>query len=225
MGGSQVEEWILPEDADDENRAAAPTPRRDAIEFLADELRAGPRVLLPTAPVTTLAAFLQTHPELANRIVRIVTMGGWFVGDGRASEFNILTDPTAAAIVYASGIPMAIAPLEMTIRARLFPSDIVDWKDLSPAGQLFFDGTIDWLDQMKRVGGEAVCCLHDPLAAGYLRYPELFETKGIVPAVDEATGRTEIVAYDESSPIRLIVDYDVAGFKSRFLETMRRVLS
>lgn len=224
MGGSTAEEWILPEDADNENRAAAP-PRRDAIGFLADELRAGPRILLPTAPLSTIAAFLQAHPELANRIVRIVTMGGGFIGEGRGPEFNIMTDPTAAAIVYSSGIPMAIAPIEMTVRARLYPRDIPEWKGLSPAGRLFFDGTMDWLDQMKRVMGEAACCLHDPLAAGCLCHPELFETKGIVPAVDEATGRTEVVAYDESSPVRLITDYDVEGFRARFLEALRRVLS
>ena len=55
-----------------------------AVDFLADRLRmaGGPVTLIPTGPLTNIALLLALHPELHERIERIVLMGGaWGIGN------------------------------------------------------------------------------------------------------------------------------------------------
>src|SRR5215211_7024846 len=51
---------------------------RSAIELIADTLKETPEpvTLIPTGPLTNVAAFLREHPELKSRIARISLMGG-----------------------------------------------------------------------------------------------------------------------------------------------------
>jgi pyrimidine-specific ribonucleoside hydrolase len=67
------------------------------------------------APQTNLALLLRTHPEVADRIERIVFMGG-SAGVGNATavaEFNVWHDPEAAAIVLSSGVPIFMYGLDV----------------------------------------------------------------------------------------------------------------
>src|SRR5918911_56586 len=47
-----------------------------AVELIARLLRERPHVLVPIGPLTNIALLLALHPELAERIERIVLMGG-----------------------------------------------------------------------------------------------------------------------------------------------------
>ena len=83
----------------------APEPLH-AVELLARKLRERPLTLIPIGPLTNIALLLATHPELAQRIERIVVMGG-AIGLGNvtpSAEFNIWADPEAAARVFGSGL-------------------------------------------------------------------------------------------------------------------------
>lgn len=67
------------------------------------------------APQTNLALLLRTHPEVADRIERIVFMGGSAsIGNATAvAEFNVWHDPEAAAIVLSSGVPTFMYGLDV----------------------------------------------------------------------------------------------------------------
>ena len=71
--------------------------------------------LVALAPQTNLALLLRTHPEVIDRIERIVFMGGSAsAGNATAvAEFNVWHDPEAAAIVLGSGVPTFMYGLDV----------------------------------------------------------------------------------------------------------------
>ncbi|MBO0679098.1 nucleoside hydrolase [Mycolicibacterium sp. S2-37] len=98
-----------------------PSARRPAalhaVELLRREILVGPDPLTIVAlgPLTNLALLIRMHPEVMNRIERIVFMGG-SASIGNASpvaEYNIWHDPEAAAIVLNSGVPLTMYGLDV----------------------------------------------------------------------------------------------------------------
>jgi pyrimidine-specific ribonucleoside hydrolase len=81
-------------------------------------------VLVPTGPLTNVALLLERHPDVRDRLDRIVWMGG-AIAKGNvtpAAEFNAFVDPEAAAAVFGSGIPVTLIGLDITHMA-LFTRD------------------------------------------------------------------------------------------------------
>jgi pyrimidine-specific ribonucleoside hydrolase len=95
-----------------------------AVEFLRDLLLDAARndepiTVVPLAPMTNLALLLRTYPEAAAGLREIVFMGGAAgIGNATASaEFNVWTDPEAAAITLAAagelGVPVTMYGLDV----------------------------------------------------------------------------------------------------------------
>jgi inosine-uridine nucleoside N-ribohydrolase len=92
----------------------------DAADLLADIAGqgSGPVTILAVGPLTNLATALTEHDDLAGQISMIYTMGGAFDVSGNApnhsAEWNYYIDPTAVEIVFHSGIPVTVIPLDAT---------------------------------------------------------------------------------------------------------------
>jgi inosine-uridine nucleoside N-ribohydrolase len=124
---------LPPLDSTQERRLRLPAPTlraqsKRAAEFLVDYYMsdAGPEtILVPTAPLTNLALALRLEPRIAQRIPRIVTMGGAYLEGNTtpSAEFNIYADPEAAHIVYSAGIPITMVGLEVTGQALITLED------------------------------------------------------------------------------------------------------
>ncbi len=76
----------------------APLDPRTALELMVETLEAAdePLTLVPTGPLTNVAALLEARPDLHERIREVVIMGG-STGRGNttpAAEFNIWVDPS-----------------------------------------------------------------------------------------------------------------------------------
>jgi purine nucleosidase len=92
----------------------APSKRRaessHAVDAIIETIRTNPGLEMVTlGPVTNLGLALSREPQLAASVSRCVVMGGapCCVGNVTpAAEFNIWVDPEAAAIVFASGLPI-----------------------------------------------------------------------------------------------------------------------
>jgi inosine-uridine nucleoside N-ribohydrolase len=102
--------------------AARSTARETAAaEFLAASFDGDSEVtLVPTGPLTNVATALCLDPGLAERIPRLVLMGGGHVRANAtaAAEYNIWADPEAARIVLTSGIrELVVVPLDATHEA------------------------------------------------------------------------------------------------------------
>ncbi|WP_137772071.1 MULTISPECIES: nucleoside hydrolase [unclassified Microbacterium] len=100
-----------------------PLDPRHAVDFLADTLAASsePITLIPTGPLTNIALLLQQRPEVTSQIKEIIWMGG-STGRGNVGaypEFNAWADPEAAAVVFASGLPLTMVGLNISHQALI----------------------------------------------------------------------------------------------------------
>lgn len=101
--------------------AVASEPVRDAEQLLIDTLtvEGSPVTIVAIGPLTNIGAVLESDPDLAGQIERIVIMGGAVAVPGNveaspAAEWNIYIDPEAARRVLAAGIPVTMVPLDAT---------------------------------------------------------------------------------------------------------------
>jgi len=83
----------------------------DAVTVLIDTIERcrGELTLVTLGPLTNIALALQRQPSIATGVRACYVMGG--VGQGRGNttpvaEYNLWTDPEAAKIVFASGLPI-----------------------------------------------------------------------------------------------------------------------
>lgn len=81
--------------------------------------------IVAVGPLTNIAEALQKAPEISSRIKEIYIMGGAVEAQGNVgnsgvgiqneyAEWNIYIDPLAANIVFKSGIPIILVPLDAT---------------------------------------------------------------------------------------------------------------
>ncbi len=152
-----------------------------AVDWMVRTLTAAaPRsvTLVVLGPETNVALLLRRAPQLADRIRRIVVMGGGFFEGGNyapAAEFNILVDPEAAAIVFASGIELVAMPIDCTNRTL---SPLTWIADLRGIGTRVGEACAGMMEFFQIAGnrkyGTATRPLHDALAMAYLVWPDLF---------------------------------------------------
>jgi inosine-uridine nucleoside N-ribohydrolase len=107
------------------NRTVKPV-KESAVEVLYSRLKAQPGklTLVPIGPLTNIARLLSEHPDCKPWIKRIVLMGGSVrVGYAPKSppepEWNITCDIPAAKVVFTSGVPLTVAPLDATAMLKL----------------------------------------------------------------------------------------------------------
>ena len=164
-----------------------PEPRmqlqeQHAVDFIIEELRRQPThtvTLCTLGPLTNVALALQKAPDIALRIQQIVMMGGGFSEGGNitpAAEFNIYVDPHAAHVVFESGIPLVVMPLDVTHQVLTTKKRIAA---IGALGTPVAKATVELLEFFERYDeqkyGSDGGPLHDPCVIAYLLKPELFQ--------------------------------------------------
>ncbi len=156
---------------------------RAAVAFMADALREapGPVTLVPTGPLTNVAAFLRSHPGLKKKISHVSLMGG-SVGLGNttpAAEFNIYVDPEAARQVFESGLPVTMSGLDVTHQAGAGTAERERLRALGEVGETVA-GFLDFFaETYESVFGFDAPPLHDPVALAAVLEPELVEVRSM----------------------------------------------
>lgn len=151
-----------------------------AVELMAKTLRESPQpvTIVATGPQTNVALLLNSHPELHDKIARIVLMGGAMVlGNWQpAAEFNIYVDPEAAEIVFQSGIPVVMAGLDVTHRAQIHGLDIERFRQVGNPVATIVAEMLDFFMEYHKDAkwGFTGAPLHDPCTIAWLLKPELF---------------------------------------------------
>jgi inosine-uridine nucleoside N-ribohydrolase len=110
-------------------RLPPPTARPSgghAIDYLIETIGAAPGeiTLVATGPLTNIALAVHREPRLVSQVRDFVIMGG-SAGRGNVTptaEFNIATDPEAAAIVFRAGWTVTMVGLDVTLQARATPA-------------------------------------------------------------------------------------------------------
>lgn len=128
-------------------------------------------IIIPTGPMTNLAAALKKDPEIANLIGNVTFMGGALTVEGNVTpvaEANINQDPKAADEVMKSNLPLTMVGLDVTLRTLLTKNETKQWRELGTAsGKAFADITDFYIDAYYNLDiDKRGCALHDPLAVG-----------------------------------------------------------
>ncbi|WP_294926307.1 nucleoside hydrolase [uncultured Paracoccus sp.] len=162
-----------------------PLQSAHAVDFIIDSLRReapGSVTLVPIGPLTNIAQAFRRAPDIVARVGRIVLMGGACFEGGNitpAAEFNIHVDPDAARIVFASGAPLTVIPLDVTHKALTSREWIETMRGLGPVGQAVASWT-DFFERYDRAKyGSEGAPLHDPCAVAWLLEPALFSGRFI----------------------------------------------
>jgi inosine-uridine nucleoside N-ribohydrolase len=169
-----------------------------AIDYLADRLAAAPApiTVVPTGPLTNIALLLARYPDVADKIERIVLMGG-AIAEGNvtpAAEFNIWLDPEAAARVFASGIDVTMVGLDVTHKALMLPEHADRLRAAGRVGAVVADLWAFYFQHHVRVYDFPGTPIHDALAVAHVIDGGLLTTAHRHVAIDCASelsrGRT-----------------------------------
>ncbi|MSP48737.1 MAG: nucleoside hydrolase [Alphaproteobacteria bacterium] len=152
-----------------------------AVDHIRDTLRAhapGEITLVAIGPLTNLACALVQAPDIAGRVREIVLMGG-AIGLGNttpAAEFNIYADPHAAAVVFNSGAPIVMVPLDLTHQVLATSERIGAVRALGNEAGRQVAAILDAYPKHTHFGSDGGP-LHDPCAVAWLLWPELMGGK------------------------------------------------
>lgn len=172
---------------------AMPLQDQHAVDFIIDMLRdhpSGTVTLCPLGPLTNIATAFEKAPDIIPRVQEIVLMGGAYFEVGNitpTAEFNIYVDPQAADIVFKSGAPITVMPLDVTHKALVTPERNAAFRRLGTPVGIAVAQMTDFFERFdKEKYGSVGAPLHDPCVTAYLIRPDLFS--GRVINVEIETG-------------------------------------
>jgi purine nucleosidase len=157
-----------------------------AVDFIINTLRAEPIgtvTLCPLGPLTNVATAFQKAPDIVSRVQEIVLMGGAYFEVGNitpAAEFNIYVDPEAADIVFKSGAPITVMPLDLTHKALVTKDRNDAFRAIGSAVGVAVAEMTEFFERYDREKyGSLGAPLHDPCVTAYLLQPELFTGRSV----------------------------------------------
>jgi inosine-uridine nucleoside N-ribohydrolase len=203
-----------------------------AVELLIRTVRESPQPVhvLALGPLTNVAEALEAEPSLVDDIQRITIMGGAVhvpgnVGpsspvDNDAAEWNVYVDPRAAAIVFRSGAPVTLVPLDATDHV---PLTIDFYRRLkrdrkTPAAQFAYRVLTQILDFIR--GGAYY--FWDPLAAAIATDESLatYEEQPLVVIEEEGPQSGRTMVHQEGSLTRIAETADRDRFETIFVDAL-----
>jgi purine nucleosidase len=174
-----------------------PLQETHGVDFIVETLRAEPSgtvTLCPLGPLTNIATAFETAPDIVGRVEEIVLMGGAYFEVGNvtpAAEFNIYVDPEAAQVVFRSGVPLTVMPLDVTHKALTTRPRIEAFRAL---GTDVGHTVAEWTDfferfDMEKYGSEGAP-LHDPCVIAHLIRPGLFSGRHVNVEIETVSDLT-----------------------------------
>lgn len=216
---------------------AMPLQDQHAVEYIVETLRAhdaGTITLCPLGPLTNIATAFNNAPDIIEKVQEIVLMGGAYFQVGNitpAAEFNIYVDPEAAKIVFNSGAPIVVMPLDVTHKALTTRSRVDAFRAM---GTKVGDMVAAWTDFFERFDkekyGSEGAPLHDPCVIAYLIQPDLFTGRHVsveIETVSELTLGMTVADWwrvtDRAPNAMFMGDLDSDGFFALLADRLARL--
>jgi pyrimidine-specific ribonucleoside hydrolase len=203
--------------------AAIPHPGH-AVQLLArvlGEAEPDSVTIAAIGPLTNIALLQAIHPELADRVRRIVVMGGSIAAGNVTplAEYNAWADPEAARRVLSDpAVEVCVVDLELTRRATVDERDLALLRAGSPRGALLAEMIDGYADR-----GPAGRPLHDAVALAAIIEPGLVDSRPASIDVDTGLGprrgHTTFAAGDGAScRTHVATALDLERFRALLLE-------
>lgn len=182
--------------------------------------------LIAIGPLTNIALAIKKDPDALKKLRELIIMGGAVRINGNITphaEFNIFSDPLAADMVFKSGLPITLVPLDVTHKVNL-TSQYMEERLIpvqSPFSRFVTEATgYDKTTHMFR--NRELIHLHDPLAVGVAIDSTLVRKERLVISVEtkegEFFGKTYIS--NEGPAIEVSLDVDSERFLDLFLSRL-----
>lgn len=208
-----------------------------AVNFIIDTLRAhdaGTVTLCPLGPLTNIGSAFEKAPDIIEKVHEIVLMGGAYFEVGNitpAAEFNIYVDPQAADIVFKSGAPIVVMPLDVTHKALVTKPRNDAFRNLGTKVGIAVAEMTDFFERFdKEKYGSDGAPLHDPCVTAYLIQPELFSGRRINVEIETQSELTMGMTVADwwsvtgRAPNAIFIgDIDADGFFSLLAERLSRL--
>jgi non-specific riboncleoside hydrolase len=185
-----------------------------------------PVTIAAIGPLTNVALLFKVHPDVKEKIERVVIMGGTLTrgNKGVLSEFNIATDPEAARIVFESGVQLAMVGLDIGRKALVLPDDIEEIRRSGRGGEMLYALFSHYRSGTISTGLK----MYDPTAIAYLLNPEMFgtvETYVGIELTGEMTAGCTLVDLrgylGRPANATVCTDVDQGAFRRWFVERVR----
>ena len=166
--------------------------KESAVDFLRSKFHRYPGqiTLIAIGELTNVAAMIKADPLVAKEIKGIAIMGGAIArgyepGSQPDAEWNIKSNPAAAQVVFRSGIPITLAPLDVTAMLKL---------DAGARSRIFNQHTpvTNSLAALYHLWNRETPILFDPMAVALVLDPTICQTKDLAVDVDDR-GFTRVV--------------------------------
>jgi len=203
-----------------------------AVDYLIERMLAEPNEIsiFPIGPLTNIAMAIRKAPNFAKAVKELVIMGGAIQEAGNITplaEINIFDEPHAAHIVFHSGIPITLIPLDVTHKCLLKQEHLDRLLEINSPISRFIKEAVEVYLKFSHERGFAGSALHDPLTLATILAPELLTLKEYHVDVDIAggvsTGKTFADIYKVTKkPANMKVAMQVRGddFIELFLDRM-----
>ena len=158
--------------------------------------------IIALGPLTNVAMFLRTFPELKEKIECITFMGGSRTKGNiiEKAEFNIYEDPHAAKIVFESGVPLIMSGLEICGQC-VSPHEMFDSLENKGKLQHLSYEILNFFKQYNKRRNIAFSPIFDLVPVMQLLHPELFVTEDCRIMIETSGAYTRgMTVFDEVNP-------------------------
>ena len=174
-----------------------PLQEQHAVDYIIDTLRrepAGSVTLAPIGPLSNIAMAMQRAPDIIPRIRQIILMGGAYFEVGNitpAAEFNIYVDPHAAQIVFASGVPVIMMPLDVTHKALTRTDRVAALRAIGNRTGVAVAEMLEFFERFDEAKyGSDGGPLHDPCTIAWMIAPDIFNGRPCNVEIETASPLT-----------------------------------
>lgn len=205
-------------------------------DFLIEAIMSQPKevTLVAIGPLTNLALALRKEPRIVENVKEVFIMGGAIQHAGNTTalaEYNTYVDPHAAHVVFHSGMPMILTPLDVTYQCIFTKEDLKRLLKInSPITQFIADATrfyMEFHDEYQKIDG---CVINDPMTLALTFMPEICDYQNLVVDVDISTGVglghtfADFYNYEKKKPnIKVAMGVRPRMFMDLFLERMEKL--
>jgi len=163
-------------------------------DFLIEKIMSSPGeiTLAAIGPLTNIALAIRQEPRIVENVKEVFIMGGALRHEGNTTplaEFNTYVDPHAAHIVFHSGMPITLTPLDVTYQCIFTKQDVEQLLKIdSPITKFIADATrfyMEFHDEYQKIDG---CAINDPMTLALTFMPELCDYQELYVDVDLSGG-------------------------------------
>ncbi|MCK6585852.1 MAG: nucleoside hydrolase [Anaerolineales bacterium] len=205
-------------------------------DYLIEEIMSQPGkvTLVCIGPLTNIALAIRQEPRIVENVKEVFIMGGAIQQPGNTTaqaEFNTCVDPHAAHIVFHSGMPITLTPLDVTYQCIFTRNDLNRLLKIdSPITKFIADSTRFYMEFHDEYQGIAGCAINDPLTMALTFMPEICDYQNLVVDVDISSGVglgntfADFYNYEKKKPnMTVAMGVRPRVFMELFLERMEKL--